>query len=67
MLHRRACSSSRLLVEAGRNKVEIGTECRAGYPFAAFNLADSAITVGVAMLAIDGLFGEAEAAKNAST
>ena len=36
-----------------------------GYHFAAFNLADSAITVGVAMLAIDGLFGGAEPAKKA--
>jgi hypothetical protein len=45
--------------------VEIGTECRAGYHFAAFNLADS-ITVGVAMLVIDGLFGGAEAGKKAS-
>jgi signal peptidase II len=37
-----------------------------GYPhFATFNLADSAITVGVAMLLIDGLFGRAEKAKKA--
>jgi len=36
-----------------------------GYHFAAFNLADSAITVGVAMLLIDGLFGRAEKAKKA--
>src|SRR5215468_10331103 len=36
-----------------------------GYHFAAFNLADSAITVGVAMLLIDGLFGRAESAKKA--
>jgi signal peptidase II len=36
-----------------------------GYHFAAFNLADSAITVGVAMLLIDGLFGRAENAKKA--
>jgi signal peptidase II len=31
----------------------------------AFNLADSAITVGVALLLIDSLFGKAEKAKNA--
>ena len=36
-----------------------------GYHFAAFNLADSGITVGVAMLLIDGLFGRAENAKKA--
>jgi|SRR6266850_3786782 len=37
-----------------------------GYPhFATFNLADSGITVGVAMLLIDGLFGRAEKAKKA--
>ncbi len=36
-----------------------------GYHFAAFNLADTAITVGVAMLLIDGLFGRAEKAKKA--
>ncbi len=36
-----------------------------GYHFAAFNLADSAITVGVAMLLIDGLFGRTEKAKKA--
>jgi len=36
-----------------------------GYHFAAFNLADSAITAGVAMLLIDGLFGRAEKAKKA--
>src|SRR5262245_1445066 len=36
-----------------------------GYHFAAFNLADLAITVGVAMLLIDGLFGRAEKAKKA--
>ena len=36
-----------------------------GYHFAAFNLADSAITVGVAMLLIDGLFGRAGSAKKA--
>ncbi|MGH6959605.1 MAG: signal peptidase II, partial [Dongiaceae bacterium] len=36
-----------------------------GYHFAAFNLADTAITVGVAMLLIDGLFGRAENAKKA--
>ena len=35
------------------------------YYFPAFNLADSAITVGVAMLLIDGLFGRAEKAKKA--
>ena len=34
-----------------------------GWP--AFNLADSAITIGVVMLLIDGLFGPAEKAKNA--
>jgi len=36
-----------------------------GYHFAAFNLADTAITVGVAMLLIDGLFGRTEKAKKA--
>jgi signal peptidase II len=36
-----------------------------GYHFAAFNLADTAISVGVAMLLIDGLFGRAEKAKKA--
>jgi signal peptidase II len=35
------------------------------YYFPAFNLADSAITVGVALLVIDGLFGRPESAKNA--
>ena len=35
------------------------------YYFPAFNLADTAITVGVAMLLIDGLFGRAENAKKA--
>jgi signal peptidase II len=35
----------------------------AGYHWPAFNLADSAITVGVAMLLIDGLFARPERAK----
>src|SRR5215475_15780881 len=36
-----------------------------GYHFAAFNLADTGITVGVAMLLIDGLFGRVENARKA--
>lgn len=36
-----------------------------GYHFAAFNLADTAITGGVAMLLIDGLSGRTEKAKKA--
>ena len=36
-----------------------------GYHFAAFNLADTAISIGVAMLLIDGLFGRTEKAKKA--
>ena len=35
------------------------------YYFPAFNLADSAITLGVALLVIDGLFGRPESAKKA--
>jgi signal peptidase II len=35
------------------------------YYWPAFNLADSAITVGVAVLVIDGLFGRPESAKKA--
>jgi len=36
----------------------------AGYHWPAFNLADSAITLGVAALVADGLFGAPERAKN---
>jgi len=54
------------IAEAGRNKAGIGTECRAGYHFAAFNPADPPITVGVARLAIDGLFGGAKTARKTS-
>src|SRR5437867_4028203 len=59
-------ASSRLLVEAGRDEVEIGTKCRAGYHFAAFNLGQSAVAIGIARRAIDGLFGGAETAKKAA-
>jgi signal peptidase II len=38
----------------------------AGYHVPAFNLADSAITVGVVMLLLDSLFGRADEAKKAA-
>lgn len=38
----------------------------AGYNFYVFNLADSAISIGVALLLIDGLRGDGKSPKNAS-